>query len=607
MLFLGFISDINETVMKRYALILFTLTIISLLACNRVKIDIPEITTGELEEHIDYLASDELQGRLPGTAGDLAAAEYIRDYLKNAGLRPVSGDGLQQFELVASVEPGENCSLLIDGEEFSEGTDFQPLSISSNGSLDAEVVFAGYGFMIDDGTILWNDYADLEISNKWVMILRADPEVDNSMSAFAAYSGDRDKAMTAKDLGAAGLILVSGELFDPRDQFEAPEKGEFPVGIPVIRVKRNVADRILSSAGKNVIELEKELNETRKPVSFPTGMSVNASSELIQQFLETRNVIMQLPGKDPRYAGQYVVIGGHFDHLGLGGPGSSSRAVDTVAVHYGADDNASGISSMLEVAERAAAEGSNARTLVFAAFAAEEMGLLGSKYMVDNLPFEADSVNAMINLDMVGRLKDNSSLQVGGIGTSPSFREVVTASTDTGVFALALSDEGYGPSDHSSFYGKDIPVLFISTGAHLDYHTPADSPDKINYKGLEDISNLVFDLAETFAAGGEKLVFTEAGPKAEVSRGMRRKGVTLGIMPDFAGNVTNGLRADFITPGKPAQLGGMQRGDIIKAINGMPVNNIQDYMFRLSKLNFGETINVEIERDGEKELLLIKL
>jgi hypothetical protein len=212
----------------------------------------------------------------------------------------------------------------------------------------------------------------------------------------------------------------------------------------------------------------------------------------------------------------------------------------------------------------------------------------------------------MINLDMVGRLQD-SSLQIGGIGTAEKFRDIITSLTDTSRFRLSLSEEGYGPSDHSSFYGKDIPVLFFSTGAHLDYHTPSDTWDKLNYPGMKDISDLVFSIAGNIANTPERLEFREAGPKTGISTVMRRKGVTLGIMPDYSGNIKNGLRADLVTPGKPAALGGMKKGDIITSINGMTVSNIQDYMYRMSRLKHGETISVEVLRNGNTVVLIIQL
>ena len=235
------------------------------------------------------------------------------------------------------------------------------------------------------------------------------------------------------------------------------------------------------------------------------------------------------------------------------------------------------------------------------------MGLLGSKFFTENPGIDLKKVNAMINLDMVGRLKETKMLQISGVGTANGLKELVLSSTDTTSIKLALSDEGYGPSDHSAFYGKNIPVLFYTTGAHLDYHTPDDVADSINFNGMVSLSSLIYAVGYKLVNEPERLKFNEAGPKEEIARPTRRKGVTLGIMPDFAGNVKNGLRADFVTPGKPAALGGMKKGDIITAINGKPVNNIQDYMYRMGQLKQGETINVEVMRDGKKEVLLIQL
>jgi hypothetical protein len=425
------------------------------------------------------------------------------------------------------------------------------------------------------------------------------------MSNFAKYSSDRDKCMTAKDKGAAGVFLVSGVGFDQKDEFEGLQRGEHSVGIPVFRITRELANKILENNDQTIEILEDKLNQTRSPFSFETEMAVKATSELKEEKLTTRNVIMKLEGNDPTLASQYVIIGGHFDHLGMGG--SSSRTPDSSAVHFGADDNASGIASILEIAEKAASLKSNKRTLIFSAFAAEEMGLLGSKYLVDHLPVDPKDVNAMINLDMVGRLKETRDLSAGGVGTSPGLRDLIFSNIDTTSFNLVISEEGFGPSDHSSFYGKDIPVLYFSTGAHLDYHTPNDTPDKINYSGISEISDIIFNITQRLSNDSTKLQFTEAGPKTQVSRGSRRKGVTLGIMPDFAGSVKNGLRADFVTPGRPAAQGGMKKGDIITSINGLKINNIEDYMFRLSKLSQGETISVELDREGETVVILVTL
>jgi len=565
-----------------------------------------EITTGELQDHIKYLSSDSLKGRLTGSSGDSLAALYIKDQLAAAGLVPLSGDGFQRYKVTDKVIAGEKNFLTVNNEQFNLPADIMPFSFSGNSGLEADVIFVGYGFNINNDSLKWNDYEGVDVKGKWVLILRGDPEPEKSVSAFIPFNSDRDKALLAKDMGASGALMVSGPLTDAEDSFESLSAGDYSVEIPVLRIKRNVADKILIKTNKSVAELEKQINSSKKPGGFKTGAIVNAGSEVIKKNSVTRNVIMLLPGEDELLKDEYVIIGGHFDHLGMGG--SSSRARDTVAVHHGADDNASGVGEMIELAEKfSLTKGSHKRSMIFAAFSGEEMGLLGSKYFTEHPLIDLAKVNAMINLDMIGRLKDSSSLQIGGAGTAEGLKKLVRSLTDTTDITLAFSDEGYGPSDHSSFYGKNIPVLFYSTGAHLDYHKPSDTWDKINYPGMVMISDLIYNVAENLANSQERLKFTEAGPKVEVNRAMRRKGVTLGIMPDFAGNVKNGLRADFVTPGKPAALGGMKNGDIITSINGKQVNNIQDYMFRMGQLKHGQTISVEVLRKGKTEVLLIQL
>ena len=565
-----------------------------------------EITQGELKDHVKYLSSDSLKGRMTGSRGDSLAAVYIRRQLEKAGLVPLTGDGFQKFSVTDKVVAGERNFLSVEGRDFRPTDDFMPFGFSGNSSLEAPVVFAGYGFVINNDSLKWNDYGNYDVKGKWVLVLRGDPEPEKSVSGFIPFNSDRDKAMTAKDMGAKGVLLVSGPAGDAEDTFDGLSRGEYSVEIPVLRTKRRVADLILKKTNNTLEGLEKKIKTTKETTAFDTKTTVKAGSEVIRQASMTRNVIMVLPGEDDSLKNEYVIIGGHFDHLGMGG--SSSRVRDTIAVHPGADDNASGISSMIELAERfSLTRGSHKRSLVFAAFSGEEEGLLGSKYFADNPLMDLSGVNAMINLDMVGRLRDSSALQVGGVGTAEGLRDKVRSLADTNIIRLSFSDEGYGPSDHSSFYGKNIPVLFFSTGAHLDYHTPEDTWDKINYDGMKEVSDLIFRIAGDMANTSGRLKFREAGPKIEINRAIRRRGVTLGIMPDFAGNVKNGLRADFVTPGKPAALGGMKKGDIITSINGKTINNIQDYMFRMGQLKHGETISVEVLRNGKKEVLLIQL
>ncbi len=567
-----------------------------------------EVTTGELLNEIKYLSSDSLKGRLTGSPGDSLAAEYIKNKLASYGLIPLTGDGLQRFKVTKRIIAGKDNSLIINGIAYTSDKDFMPLAFSSNSGLESEVVFAGYGFNINSDSLKWNDYKGIDVKGKWVMFLRADPEPDSTRSPFISFSGERDKALLAKDMGAAGVLMVSGPVFDSKDTFEPLNSEGYSVDIPVLRIKREVADLILSKSKTTIGTLEKKLNETRKPFGFSTKVTVNGKSDIVRETTNTRNVVMILPGEDKLLKNEYLIFGAHFDHLGMGGPGSPSRTPDTIGIHHGADDNASGVAMMLELAEKfAGTKGSHKRSIICIAFTGEEEGLLGSKHFTDEPGIDLSKVNAMINIDMVGRLNETNNLQISGVGTATGLKDLVYSKSDTSVIKLTLSDEGYGPSDHSSFYGKNIPVLFYFTGAHLDYHTPKDTYDKINYKGMVKISDLIFSVAKELASTGSRLRFKESGPKAETVRYRRGKGVTLGIMPDFAGVIKNGLRADFVTPGKPAALGGMKKGDIITAINGKTVNNIQDYMFRMGQLKHGQTISVEVLRKDKKEVLLIQL
>jgi len=567
-----------------------------------------KVTTKELKDEIKYLSSDSLKGRLTGSSGDSLAADYIKNKLASYGLVPLSGDGLQRFKVTKRVLPGKDNSLSINGKSYIPDKDFMPLAFSSNSGLESEVVFVGYGFNINSDSLKWNDYNGIEVKGKWAMILRGDPEPDNTKSPFISFGGDRDKALLAKDMGAAGVFMVSGPAFDPQDTFEPLNSEGFSVGIPVLRIKKEVADIILLKSKTTIGALEKKINNGKKPIGFSSKVTINGKSEIVVESANTRNVVMILPGQDEQLKNEYIIFGAHFDHLGMGGPGSPSRAPDTIGVHHGADDNASGVAMMLELAEKfAKTNGSHKRSIICVAFTGEEEGLFGSKYYTENPGIDLSKVNVMINLDMVGRLNDTNKLQISGVGTAAGLKDLIYSKSDTSVIKLALSDEGYGPSDHSSFYFKNIPVLFYFTGAHLDYHTPSDTYDKINYIGMVKISDLIFNVAEELASSTVRLQFKESGPKPETVRYRRGKGVTLGIMPDFAGVVKNGLRADAVTPGKPAALGGMKKSDIITAINGKPVNNIQDYMSRMSQLKHGQTISVEVLRNDKKVVLLIQL
>jgi aminopeptidase YwaD len=593
---------------NRFLILFLTVGFISLNNCQSIKIDNPEITTSELADHIGFLASDSLKGRYPGTPEDKVAANYILDHFEAYGLKLLGENGKQYFDVVTSIKPGENNSLQFDGFNGISGKDFTPFPFSGNDTISSTLVFVGYGFEIIQGDLIWNDYANQNVRDKWVLILRGDPELDSLNSIFANYSDDRDKAILARDKGVAGILMVSGIQYDSQDELVSMKSKQSSAGLPVIHITRETANLIIRSSGKTIKELEERLNSIRNPLSFETDVEIVAVTEVLPEKVQTQNVIAILESTDTTFKNEFILIGAHYDHLGFGGTESSSRSPDTIAIHYGADDNASGVSAVIELAEKFASEKENLkRSIIFMAFGAEEMGLLGSKYFINNPLVKPDKIKTMFNIDMVGRLNKEQSLQIGGAGTSLEAKEILNPLSSGRNFKVALSDEGYGPSDHASFYGIDIPVLYFSTGAHLDYHTPNDVIDSINFNGLKSVTDYIYDIVAEVTNRDTYLTFREAGPKTGSSGQGRRKGVTLGIMPDFAGNVKNGLRADFVIPGRPADKGGMKKGDIIVAINGKLVTNIYDYMYRLSSLKAGQTITVEVKRGDKSEVLLIQL
>lgn len=592
--------------MKRVS-ILILLSILIHSSCTRM-VRNPEITAEELSDHVEFLASDSLKGRFPGTPEDLVASRYIADEFKKAGLQWITTDGLQEYEVVTYVEAGDSNMLIFNGYSGEFGKDFTPVPFSSNANIKTEVIFCGYGFNINEEDLKWDDFAGIDVTGKWVLVLRGNPETEKSTSIYDLYSNERNKAMVAKDLGASGIIFISGPLFDPDDELMTFTSRESQTGIPAIHIKREVADRILRLSDQTIEQLEKELNTKLHPRSFPTEVLLEAYTKVIPHKVNTYNVVAYLEGIHPVKKDQYIILGAHYDHLGFGGPGSSSRLRDSSAIHYGADDNASGVSGLIEIAERfASSEQQPDRSLLFLAFGAEELGLLGSRFFTENPLVPLEQVSLMMNLDMIGRLR-NRHLQVSGTGTSVEAEGILKYFADTDSFQLMMSPEGFGASDHSSFYGKNIPVLFLTTGVHADYHTPYDTPEKLNYAEMVHVADFAYDLIDSIAKLDSLLSFREAGPRTMPTGRYRRGQVTLGIMPDITStDDSEGMRVEFVSPGKPADLGGMKKGDIILAIDDKPVNNVYDYMFRLQKINSGQLIIVTIRRDDKQIDLLIQL
>ena len=573
-----------------------------LISCQQL--DNAEITGEEIIAHINYLASEELEGRFPGTTGDSLAAAYIRERFTLNGLELLGEDGYQAIEVNTQVELGDSNSLTWNRRNFLPESEFVPVSFSGNGTVSGLVVFAGFGIQVSNAVLQHDDYAGLSVDGKVVMVLEGGPKVDEGQEdPYAGFVSERFKVLTAKDRGAVAVIFVAGEQFDADDQIRFTNRKEPSIGIPVIRLKRESADLLLSASAQTVNELEQQ-SSAGQSLAFETSESITLQTDLAVKAAHTQNIAGLL--KSPGYPNDsIIVVGAHYDHLGFGGKGTGSRVPDTLAVHYGADDNASGVAGVIELAGKLNAVKKELKhTYVFIAFAAEELGLIGSKYFAENPLVSMDQVRAMVNLDMIGRLNEERRVSVGGVGTAAEFAELL-GSNNAFDFSLGFSQEGYGPSDHASFYSLDIPVLFVSTGAHVDYHTPDDSADRINVEGTTEVVQQVFDwvmLLDQLPA----ISYREAGPKQQTA-GRHSYKVTLGIMPDVSGQSNEGLKIEFATEGRPAHRAGLQKGDIIKAMDGHAVGNIYDYMARLQNFEAGQTISVEVQRGEEILVFLVQL
>jgi hypothetical protein len=586
--------------------ILLVISFINLIAQDDIS---EEIKVSELKDHVYYLASDKLEGRKPGTNGGKLAAEYLKEKLKKLAVTLLGDDGFQYFEVLQDIKLGKNNKFSFDNFTAKPEENFMPLAVSGKGELTARAVFVGYGFSFEDDSTSWNDYEDIDAQNKWAIILRGSPD-DSHGSPYTNYSSLRKKVLVAKDNGAAGVVFISGENFDPTDELIkiSVNRRESSVDIPVVHVKREVINKLLEEYELTVPDLEKSLNKNLNPASFEIEKEISAEIDLVEIRVQTQNVAAMIEGNDPVLKDEYIVVGAHYDHLGYGGFGSGSRVPDTNAIHYGADDNASGTAANLELFERLALNKDKLkRSIIYLAFGAEEMGVLGSKFFTNNPIVDLDKIKFMNNLDMIGKLDSASkTTTVSGTGTAIGLSELLTELDQKSELNLEQSTEGYGPSDHASFYTYDIPVAFFFSGIHADYHTPRDTPDKLNYEGTKLIADFAYDLVLEIANKDDALVFREAGPK-EHSQSYRRFKVTLGIMPDVAGTVKNGLRADAVIEGRPAHTAGMKKGDIITTIDGKPIKDIYDYMNRLSDYKPGDRISVDVMRGNEKVILIIDL
>lgn len=563
-----------------------------------------EITAGEIQEHINYLASDELKGRGTGTEECHMAAKYIENEFIQYGLKPLFGNSYyQEFPFISSIELTKNnrFTITLNEKELSPvlKKDYITVPFSGNSNITGELVFAGFGIAAPD--LEYDDYEGFNVKDKIVVVMRNHPEPDVPHSEFEPHSSLRKKSAVARDKGALGIIFVNGyEEYLKEDkliEFKYDRGGEV-TGMAIVSAMKNVIEELFASQNLSFEEHYQKIIETKKPASFKLENTyASISTEVIGIEDISWNVAGYLEGNDPSYKEEYIIIGGHYDHLGMGGEGSLYRG-DDPQIHNGADDNASGTTGVLELAEKFSSEkGKLSRSIIFITFSGEEMGLLGSNYFVNNMPYPSEDMICMVNMDMIGRLNDENSLIVYGTGTSSNWEDILNEN-NTYSLNLTFNEEGYGPSDHSSFYGKKIPVLFFFTGTHEDYHRPSDDADKINSSGEETVLKYIYDVTSDIERAEERPDYLRVERK---DKGPVRMGkVWVGTIPDFASNV-DGYKISGVSEGSPAENAGLEGGDIIIKFGEKKISNIYDFTYAIGDYVPGDVVDIVVIR-GEEEI-----
>lgn len=556
-----------------------------------------------LKYDVYFLAADALEGRRAGSPGAAIAAAFIAERFRALALQPAGEGGtyLQGLSFVAAVTPGPDNRLTLalpGGERVAmPAEEFTPLPFSATGSAEGEVVFAGYG--IPAAAEGWDDYANLDVKGKIVLVLRFSPNGDDPSSKLQPYMALRRKAAEARARGAVALLVATGPV-EARDT--APVKISFDAsfadaGLPALAIATPLAEALFEGQGFTLTELQRRMNERLEPASRPLGVQARLRTDVVQQRASTDNVLALLPGSDPERAHEVVVVGAHYDHLGWGGEGSGSLSPQEPAIHSGADDNASGVAGLLEIA-RALAARPPARTVLFAAFAAEEVGLLGSSHLVQNLPVPRERIAAMLNMDMIGRPRDGARLTVSGAGTAAEWAQLIEALNANHHLTITTDKGGFGASDHSSFYAAGVPVLFFFTGAHEDYHRPSDDAERLDYPGMARVVTFTADLARAVADLPAPPTFQRVAEEAQGAR--RSYKVRTGVIPEF-GWEGEGFKISGVGGGSPAERAGLAAGDIVLRFGAREVRNIYDYMYALGDHQPGEQVELLVRR-GERTL-----
>jgi Zn-dependent M28 family amino/carboxypeptidase len=602
-----------------------------------------EPSVARLQQHISYLASDALDGRRTGTQGANDAAHYIAGEFSRLGLRAgiqkagasrrlsvAMSQYLQPFPYVAAINLGQRNYMSLGDKTVNVGKDWMPVGFSSNANVErTPIAFVGYGITASE--LKYDDYADKRTSGKIALALAGTPDGDNPHGQYARYEGVRWKAIAARNAGAKALLIVSKEakLSDDRLSNLTYDNSAGDAGLPVIVISQNLI------GGKATYDRLEEGARKRQYI-FDENSTASLTTDLARQEVPAYNVIGILEGSDRLLKNEAIVVGAHYDHLGRGGEGS--LAPRSGEIHHGADDNASGTAGVLELARLFTSQRLKPkRTIVFICFGGEEEGLLGSSYYVNHPVVPLTSTVAMINMDMIGRMKDRK-LIIGGVGTAKEWRDLIgsgniaqavkiTATSDTPApagmpvvvstngrpvmtvdssrtFDLTLQEDGYGPSDHSSFYSKQIPVLFFWTGTHNDYHKPSDTFDKINYEDEARVLSLVARILRDVDNAEQRLTYTVAKSDSQQGRSTGFR-VYLGTIPNYSDS-NDGLLLDGVRDDSPASRAGLRAGDRVVKIGTRDIKNVYDYTYALGEMKAGEEYAVEVIRAGEKLTLKIK-
>ena len=564
-------------------------------------------TTSETERHARYLSSEALGGRGVATPGIHLARDYIAAEFAKYGLQPGgdAGSYLQTFGVTVGVQIKQPSRLQLgSGSPLVLDQHWTPLGLSASGKAEAELVFAGYGITAREHG--YDDYAGVDVKGKIVLVLRYEPPPQNESSPFKKYpeysmhSALRTKALNARDHGALGMILVDLHRTSAEQELLPIQSSLWRGGRSLVaaQVNRGVLEEALVRDGTSLAALKEKIDRTGKPAS--AALKLTAAIEVtLQEFLaDAANVVGILPGTEGRDSVENIVLGAHYDHLGRGHYGAFD-ARSAGAIHAGADDNASGTAVLLELARRfSRLPARPPRSVVFVAFSAEELGLYGSRHFVQNSSSIA-STKAMINLDMVGRLRDDR-ITVFGARSGDGLSEVVKKAAAEAGLQLTQSDD-VGRSDHLSFYNQRIPVLHFFTGMHQDYHRPDDTANKLNYEGMAKVTDMVMRTASALADRADALQFVSlpARPPRRQAGEASSLNAYLGSIPEYGREAAGVLLAGVVT-GSPAALAGLRAGDVIIRFAGSPITTIEDLTGVLSAKKPGEQVEIVILRAGQE-------